>query len=112
MMVICAARDAFYVPWDAALFARLQKAGVLASEMEVDTVFVVGSAHGWRCGAALMVSGDLVEPLPANTAAIVDAAEAKLVTLCLEAVADFANAEAASDPRPWRTARRPTLGAG
>lgn len=91
---ICAARDAFYVPWDAELFARLQKAGVLASEMEADTVFVVGSARGWRCGAALLVSGDLVAPLPANAAAIAEAAEARLVTLCLEAVSDFANAEA------------------
>lgn len=91
---ICAARDAFYVDWDPAVRDRLERAGVLVSEMEADTVFVVGSTRGWRCGAAFVVASSADHAVTrADGQASLDSGERTLVDVALEAVADLGSAD-------------------
>ena len=100
---VCATRDAFYVPWDESLRARLQTAGVLASEMEADTVLVVGSARGWRCGTALVIASSGLAPHVQPEPQIA-AGEASLIELCLQAVAEIAASDAQGDAKHGYTA--------
>ncbi len=54
---VCATGDAFYAPDPEAESALLRKAGVLAIEMEADTLFVVGRYRGWRVAAGFALDG-------------------------------------------------------
>lgn len=54
---VCAAGDAFYAPDAEAESVRLRSAGVLAIEMEADTLFVVAQVRGWRAAAAFVLDG-------------------------------------------------------
>ncbi len=86
---VCAARDALYVPWEPELRKRLEQAGVLASEMEADTLFVVGSAHGYRCGAACVVASTGIA-LDLQGHDLLQQGEQRLITVCLEAMVELA----------------------
>jgi uridine phosphorylase len=94
---ICATRDALYVPWDPTLRTRLEAAGVLASEMESDTLFVVGSSHGYRCGAAfVLASASLALTGPGGE--LFEQGERRLIEVCLEAVVDLAQIDRTAHP--------------
>jgi uridine phosphorylase len=54
---VCAAGDAFYAPDPEAASALLRQAGVLAIEMEADTLFVLGQYRGWRVAAGFALDG-------------------------------------------------------
>ncbi|HYF76903.1 MAG TPA: nucleoside phosphorylase [Symbiobacteriaceae bacterium] len=54
---VCATGDAFYAPDPEAESALLRQAGVLAIEMEADTLFVVAQYRGWRAAAAFVLDG-------------------------------------------------------
>lgn len=54
---LCATGDAFYAPDPEAESSLFKKAGVLAIEMEADTLFVVGQYRGFRVGAAFVLDG-------------------------------------------------------
>ena len=58
--------DAFYAP--AAVEAdmvRMKQAGLVAIEMESDTLFILGAVRGWRCGAVFTSDGTPGEIKPA-----------------------------------------------
>ncbi|HYF94977.1 MAG TPA: nucleoside phosphorylase [Symbiobacteriaceae bacterium] len=54
---VCTAVDAFYAPDAEARTALLRRAGVLAIEMEADTLFVVAQYRGWRAAAGFVLDG-------------------------------------------------------
>jgi uridine phosphorylase len=57
--------DAFYALPDPQLMQKLKHAGVMAVEMECDTLFVIGSFRGWRTGGILVNDGTSKEIKPA-----------------------------------------------
>ena len=54
---LCASSDAFYAPGADAAMERLREAGVLALEMEAETLFVVARVRGWRMAAGMVLDG-------------------------------------------------------
>ena len=54
---VCATGDAFYAPDPEAESLLLRQAGVLAIEMEADTLFVVAQYRGWRAAAGFVLDG-------------------------------------------------------
>ncbi|MCC7164314.1 MAG: nucleoside phosphorylase [Anaerolineae bacterium] len=59
---IGAAGDAFYAPREGR--DELARAGVLAVEMESDTLYIVGQYRGWRTGALFATDGTPTEVKP------------------------------------------------
>jgi uridine phosphorylase len=57
-----AAGDAFYAPREGR--DQLQKAHIVAVEMESDTLFIVGQYRGWRTGALFASDGTPTETKP------------------------------------------------
>lgn len=83
-------RDALYAPPDSERMARLIKAGVLASEMEADTLFVVGAYRRWRTGAILVAGGPVGQPRPENAAELFASGEEQAIRVALTAMAQLA----------------------
>lgn len=54
---VCAAGDAFYAPRLGDDLGLMRKAGVIAVEMETDTLFILGQYHGWRCASGFVLDG-------------------------------------------------------
>ena len=61
---IASSSDAFYAEGDPALFAKMKQAGVMAFEMECDTLFIISNFRGWRAGAVLACDGTSTEIKP------------------------------------------------
>lgn len=81
--------DAFYAPSgpiEEALVARLRQAGVLAIEMEADTLFVVSNYRGWRAGAIFASDGTASEIKPAWGAEAFRRGEEQEITIAIEAM--------------------------
>lgn len=94
---VCATGDAFYGPDPEAESARLQQAGVLAIEMEADTLFIVGQYRRFRVAAGFALDGGQAREVGESSSvhqAIADHAthqtfqqgEAALIHLSLEAL--------------------------
>lgn len=101
---VCATGDAFYAPDPEAESALLRKAGVLAIEMEADTLFVVAQYRGWRAAAAFVLDGGQARDVGESSSgsmAIADHAshrtfkegEAALIRLSLDAMVKIARAD-------------------
>jgi uridine phosphorylase len=58
------AGDAFYHPEGETLRALYKKAGLVAIEMESDTLFILGQYHGWRTAAIFTSDGTPTEIKP------------------------------------------------
>jgi uridine phosphorylase len=56
--------DAFYALPAPPLPEKLQQAGVLAAEMECDTLFIISNFRGWRAGAILANDGTSTDIKP------------------------------------------------
>jgi len=56
--------DAFYALPEPPLPEKLKQAGVLAAEMECDTLFIISNFRGWRAGAILANDGTSTEIKP------------------------------------------------
>lgn len=54
---VVATGDAFYAPDPEAEDQRLKRAGVLAIEMEADTLFLIGQYRGWRVAGGFVLDG-------------------------------------------------------
>lgn len=102
---VCAASDAFYAPGSEAEMHRLRQAGVLAVEMEADTLFVVAQYRGWRAAATFVLDGGEardVGPSSSERQQIADHAtnqlfregEAALIRLSLAAMVRVAQSDA------------------
>lgn len=98
---LCAASDAFYAPDDQAERDLLKRAGVLAIEMEADTLFTLAQFRGWRAAAGFVLDGGPAKQILESSAvgmSIADHAanqefrqgEEALIRLCLEAMAEVA----------------------
>lgn len=81
--------DAFYAPFgplEEALLAKLKQAGVLALEMEADTLFVVSNYRGWRAGAIFACDGTAHEIKPAWGEEAFRRGEEQEITIAIEAM--------------------------
>lgn len=86
--------DAFYAPFDEALLAKLKQAGVLAIEMEADTLFVVSNIRGWRAGAIFASDGTSTEIKPVWGEEAFRRGEEQEITIALEAMKRIAQQDA------------------
>ena len=62
---VATAGDAFYAPREPKGRELFKNAGVVAAEMESDTLFIVGQFRGWRTGALFASDGSPTEIKPA-----------------------------------------------
>ena len=62
---VATAGDAFYAPREPKGREMFKNAGVVAAEMESDTLFIVGQFRGWRTGALFVSDGSSTEIKPA-----------------------------------------------
>ena len=62
---VATAGDAFYAPRETKGREMFKNAGVVAAEMESDTLFIVGQFRGWRTGALFVSDGSSTEIKPA-----------------------------------------------
>ncbi len=94
---VCATGDAFYGPRVAEDLALMRKAGVVAVEMETDTLFILGLYHGWRCAAACVLDSGEGKEIEESSSAEMEIAshganplflkgEDDLITIALEAM--------------------------
>jgi uridine phosphorylase len=101
---ICWTGDAFYSPDDPQTWALMRRAGVLAIEMEADTVFTLAHYHGWRAAAAFVLDGGQARDILESSAEGMAIAhhgtnpdflrgEAALIRLGLEAMAAVAKGD-------------------
>ncbi|HWI64161.1 MAG TPA: nucleoside phosphorylase [Symbiobacteriaceae bacterium] len=102
---VCATGDAFYAPDPEAESGLLRRSGVLAIEMEADTLFVVAQYRGWRAAAAFVLDGGDAREVGESSSGhmqIADHAthrtfkegEMALIRLSLDALAEVARREA------------------
>lgn len=90
-----AAGDAFYAPGHPGSDEWLEKAGVVALEMESDTLFVVGAYRGWRTGAIFASDGAPHEIKPDWGEAAFREGEAAAIEIALRAMSDVAKSDEA-----------------
>ncbi|MBM4431170.1 MAG: nucleoside phosphorylase [Chloroflexi bacterium] len=88
--------DAFYALPDTSLLQKLKQAGILAAEMECDTLFVIGSFRGWRTGAILANDGTSTEIKPAWGEEAFRRGEEQEIRIAIEAMKSIALADQAT----------------
>jgi uridine phosphorylase len=86
--------DAFYAEPDAGLMAKLKQAGVLAIDMEADTLFVISNFRGWRAGALFACDGTSTETKPEWGEAAFRMGEERAIQIAFEAMKSIARADA------------------
>ncbi len=89
--------DAFYAETDPALLQKLKTAGLLALEMECDTLFVIASFRGWRAGAILACDGTSRETKPESGAEAFRRGEELEISIAIEAMKAIALADRAAN---------------
>lgn len=85
--------DAFYAPYgplEEALTEKLKQAGVLAIEMEADTLFIVSNFRGWRAGAIFACDGTSREIKPVWGEEAFRRGEEQEITIAIEAMKSIA----------------------
>jgi uridine phosphorylase len=85
--------DAFYALPEPPLPAKLAKAGVLAAEMECDTLFIISAYRGWRAGAVLANDGTATEIKPEWGEEAFRRGEAQAIQVAIEAMTRTARAD-------------------
>ena len=85
--------DAFYALPDPQLMQKLKQAGVMAIEMECDTLFVIGNFRGWRTGAILANDGTSKEIKPAWGEEAFRKGEEQEIRIAIEAMKSIALAD-------------------
>ncbi|MBN1922162.1 MAG: nucleoside phosphorylase [Anaerolineae bacterium] len=89
--------DAFYAPFAEELTAKLKQAGVLAIEMEADTLFIVSSFRGWCAGAIFASDGTAGEIKPAWGQEAFRQGEEQEITVAIEAMKRIAALRSAEE---------------
>jgi uridine phosphorylase len=87
------AGDAFYAPRDPASRQQLIDAGIVSVEMESDTLFILGSYHGWRTGALYASDGTPEEIKPKAGEKEFRKGEQDVIRIALEAMARIAEGD-------------------
>lgn len=95
-----AAGDAFYAPRHSGTGEWMEQAGVVALEMESDTLFVIGAYHGWRTGAIFASDGAPHEIKPDRGEAAFRRGESAAIQIALQAMAALAKSDQAANPSP------------
>ena len=85
--------DAFYADRDPGLMAKLKQAGVLAIDMEADTLFAISNFRGWRAGALLACDGTSTETKPEWGHEAFRKGEQEEIRIALEAMKSIARAD-------------------
>lgn len=93
---VAAAGDAFYAPRDPASRDVLKEAGVVAVEMESDTLFIVGTYRGWRTGALFASDGAPGVIKPEWGVADYRRGEQEAIAIALNATVRLAQADAST----------------
>ncbi len=88
--------DAFYALPEPQFIAKLKQAGVLAVEMEADTLFIVSSFRGFRAGAIFANDGTATEVKPAWAEQAFRRGEEQEIRIAIEAMKSIALADAAA----------------
>ena len=88
--------DAFYALPDPPLPEKLKQAGVLAAEMECDTLFIISNFRGWRAGAILANDGTSKEIKPEWGEQAFRKGEELEIQIAIEAMKAIALADAAA----------------
>lgn len=86
--------DAFYALPDPPLPEKLKQAGVLAAEMECDTLFIISNFRGWRAGAILANDGTSTEIKPEWGEEAFRKGEEREIQIAIEAMKTIALADA------------------
>jgi uridine phosphorylase len=89
------AGDAFYGPRDPGARENLVRAGVVAVEMESDTLFVLGMYHRWRTGALFASDGTPTETKPEWGMAAYRQGEESAIRIALHAMRRLAAGDGA-----------------
>jgi len=89
------AGDAFYAPRDEAQRKLLAQAGLVAGEMESDTLFVIAALRGWRAGALFACDGTSKATKPESGEAAFHQGEENALRIAIEAMKSIALADAA-----------------
>lgn len=89
--------DVFYADGDPAYVAKLKEAGVLAVEMEADTLFVVANYRGWRAGAIFANDGTSTEIKPVWGVGAYRLGEKRAIGVALTAMKAIAASDAAAN---------------
>ncbi len=97
--------DAFYAPFDDELTAKLKQAGVLAIEMEADTLFIISNFRGWRAGAIFASDGTVGEIKPAWGQEAFRRGEEQEITVAIEAMKRIAALNTAQEDAARPSAR-------
>jgi len=91
---LASAGDAFYAPRDTAQRDLLRQAGLMAGEMESDTLFVVAALRGWRAGALFACDGTSKQTKPEDREASFHQGEENAIRIAIEAMKEIALADA------------------
>ena len=90
------AGDGFYAPRDPLFRQMLVEAGVVAVEMESDTLFVVGAYRRWRTGALYASDGSPTETKPVSGEAAFRQGEENAIRVALQAMRALGRADGAA----------------
>jgi uridine phosphorylase len=93
---VAAAGDAFYAPREPGRPDLMKQAGVVAVEMESDTLFIVGAYRGWRTGALFASDGAPGAIKPDWGEADYRRGEQAAITIALEAMVRIAQGDGCS----------------
>jgi uridine phosphorylase len=88
--------DGFYTDPDPDLVRKLKQAGVLAIEMEADTLFIVSNVRGWRSAAIFACDGTSTEIKPAWGEEAYRRGEAAEISIAIDAMLSIARADQAA----------------
>jgi uridine phosphorylase len=90
---VTASVDAFYAPTPHEQLVK--SAGVLAIEMETDTLYIVGQARGWRTGALFASDGTVGETKPEWGEEAFKRGEENCIVIALDALARITESDRA-----------------
>ncbi len=90
---LASAGDAFYAPRDTAQRDVLRQAGLLAGEMESDTLFIVAARRGWRAGALFACDGTSTQIKPEDRETSFRSGEQDAIRIAIEAMKQVALAD-------------------
>jgi len=100
--------DAFYGPRAEKDMELMRRAGVVAVEMEMDALYILGLYHGWRCAGGAVLDGGEAKKIEESSSEALEIAnhgtnplfikgEDDLITMALEAMVRCAERDKAGE---------------
>ncbi len=91
--------DAFYAGSEPGFIAKLKGAGIMAIEMEADTLFVISNYRNWRAGALFASDGSSKEMKPEWGEEAFRKGEENEILIAIEAMKNIALADMAAEKK-------------